>query len=136
VGTLRFAHPTFNFKVQINFHPAIEEFGNHDVLDSLLHEYLSHPTLSNLDTLILACTHYPVVKDKIALYFSHKIEIIDPSDIVAQAVKQRLSESNLLNHKGAGEKHFYVSDYTESFAASTKIFFSEKIKLEHYPLWD
>lgn len=115
---------------------AIEEFGNSDVLDGLLKEYLSHPTLNNLDALILACTHYPVVKDKIAQHFNHQIEIIDPSDIVAKAVKKRLENANLLNSNGVGNKHFYISDYTESFAAGTKIFFDEKIHVEHYPLWE
>lgn len=115
---------------------AIEEFGDRGVLDSLLHEYLSHPTLKNLDTLILACTHYPVIKNRIAKYFEHKIEILDPSDIVAKAVKARLTQDQLLNPHGTGTKLFYVSDYTESFAAGTKIFFDETIRLEHYPIWD
>jgi glutamate racemase len=115
---------------------AIEEFGNSDVMDGLLNEYLSHPTLKNLDSLILACTHYPVVKDRIARYFQHKIEIIDPSDIIAEAVKLRLEEAKLLNTEGKGTKHFYVSDYTDSFAAGTKIFFDDTIHLEHYPLWE
>jgi glutamate racemase len=115
---------------------AIEEFGNNKVIDSLLDEYLSHASLKDLDALILACTHYPVVKEKIAAYFNHKMEIIDPSDIVAQAIKKRLEESDLLNKNGIGSKHFYVSDYTESFATGTKIFFSDAINLEHYPLWE
>jgi len=115
---------------------AIEEFGNNNVIDSLLNEYLSHPTLKNLDVLILACTHYPVVKKNISRYFKDKITIIDPSDIVAHAVKQRLIEDNLLNPDGIGTKHFYVSDYTEAFAAGTKTFFADEINLEHYPLWD
>lgn len=115
---------------------AIEEFGNNKVIDSLLDEYLSHPTLKNLDILILACTHYPVVKENIARYFKSKVEIIDPSDIVAQSIQKRLEKDNLLNPDGTGTKHFYVSDYTESFSAGTKMFFSEDIHLEHYPLWD
>jgi glutamate racemase len=115
---------------------AIEEFGNNNVIDSLLSEYLSHPALTGLDALILACTHYPVVKEKISNYFNYQIEVIDPSDIVAQAVKKRLMDENLLNNAGNSNKHFYVSDYTESFAAGTKIFFTEEINLEHYPLWE
>lgn len=115
---------------------AIEEFGNNNVIDSLLHQYLSHPTLTNLDILILACTHYPVVKQKISAFFNHSIEIIDPSDIVALAVKKRLEQENLLNKTGQSSKQFFVSDYTESFANGTKIFFNEPILLEHYPLWD
>lgn len=115
---------------------AIEEFGDNHVIDSLLAEYLSHSSLKEIEALILACTHYPVVKNKIAQYFNHKITIIDPSHVVADAVRNRLEEENLLNDTGAGNKHFYVSDYTESFAAGTKIFFDEKISLEHYPLWE
>lgn len=115
---------------------AIEEFGNNPVIDSLLKEYLSHPTLAELDTLILACTHYPVVKNKISEFFNHQIEVIDPSDIIAEAVKLQLAQCHLLNPKGPGSKQFYVSDYTESFEAGTKIFFNEKITLEQYPLWE
>ncbi|HEX2548214.1 MAG TPA: glutamate racemase [Gammaproteobacteria bacterium] len=132
-------------KLQCNIHltslatnllaSAIEEFGNSDVIDSLLKEYLSHPTLQNLECLVLACTHYPVVKEKIAAHFAHQVEIIDPSHIVAMAVKDHLEKFKLLNVQGNGQKSFYVSDYTESFAASTKIFFREDIQLKHYPLW-
>lgn len=115
---------------------AIEEFGNGRAIDSLLDEYLSHPSLKNLDALVLACTHYPIIKNKIAAYFNHAIEIIDPSDTVALAVKKSLQQDNLLNPQTQGTKHFYVSDYTESFANGTKIFFDEEIELEHFPLWD
>ncbi len=115
---------------------AIEEFGNNGVTDSLIEEYLSHASLQEVDALLLACTHYPVVKNKIAAFFQHKIEVIDPSEAVAHAVKKRLEEEKLLNCGERGLKHFYVSDYTESFASGTKIFFQEDIKLEHYPLWE
>jgi glutamate racemase len=116
---------------------AIEEFGNHQVIDGLLNEYLSHHTLQEVDALLLACTHYPIIKDKIIAYYKNKIEIIDPSSIIAATLRQRLQEYNLLNTGVTpGTKHFYVSDYTDSFAAGTKLFFTEEIHLEHYPLWE
>ena len=115
---------------------AIEEFGNNKVIDSLLEEYLSHPSFTQLDALILACTHYPIIKNKIADYFKQKVEIIDPSDIIATVIQKRLEEEQLLNTHGQSEKHFYVSDYTDSFASGAKLFFTEEIHLEHYPLWD
>lgn len=119
---------------------AIEEFGNHAVIDSLLLVYLSQPELQNIDALLLACTHYPVIKEKIHNHYltanKKSIEIIDSSDIVAQAVKKQLEKNNLLNENGVSKKLFYVSDYTESFAANAKLFFGEDIILEHYPLWD
>ncbi len=133
---------TLNNGVQLNslatnlLASAIEEFGDNSVIDSLLAEYLSHHSLKEIEALILACTHYPVVKNKIAQYFNQKITIIDPSYVVAEAVTKRLETDKLLNDKGLGHKHFYVSDYTESFASGTKIFFEEKINLEHYPLWE
>jgi len=115
---------------------AIEEFGNSKALDGLLDEYLSYPAFQQIEALVLACTHYPVIKNKISTFFADKIEIIDSSDIVAQAVKVRLESEQLLNQQGTSRKNFYVSDYTESFARSTKIFFDHTISLEHYPLWE
>lgn len=115
---------------------AIEEFHNHRVIDSLLEEYLSHFKDKKLDALILGSTHYPVIKDKVINYFDKKIDVIDPSDIVARAVKHKMDEHNLHNTNGESTKQFYVSEYTDSFAAGTKIFFKEDITLEHYPLWE
>ncbi|MFZ2314178.1 MAG: glutamate racemase [Gammaproteobacteria bacterium] len=115
---------------------AIEEFGNHVVIDVLLKEYLTHPELNNINALVLACTHYPIIKNSIASHLGPSVEVIDPSDIVALAVKKRLEKNNLLNDQGTGSKHFYLSDYTESFAANAKLFFDDSISLEHYPLWD
>jgi glutamate racemase len=115
---------------------AIEEFGNHEVIDALLKVYLAHPDLQNIDALALACTHYPVIKDRVAQHYPKPIDIIDASDIVAEAVQQALKKNHLLNENGVSEKHFYISDYTDSFATNAKLFFGENIILEHYPLWD
>ncbi|HTM64284.1 MAG TPA: glutamate racemase [Gammaproteobacteria bacterium] len=117
---------------------AIEEFGSthNEVIDSLLKVYMEQFKSHQLDALVLACTHYPVIKDRIAKYCNPSVDIIDSSEIVAQAVKKQLEKNNLLNDNGNSNKHFYVSDYTESFAANAKLFFDDEVKLEHYPLWD
>lgn len=150
IGTKRTVHSNIykmkvdelNSGIDLISHPtnllasAIEEFGNHDVIRELLHVYLDHPSLKKIDALILACTHYPIVKDKIAAFYNHKVDIIDSSHIVAEAVKSRLTMAHLLNQQPAAYKNFYISDYIDSFVAGTKLFFSEEITLEHYPLWD
>lgn len=115
---------------------AIEEFGNHEVIDALLATYLTDPALNDIDALVLACTHYPIIKDRIAAHYKNKIELIDASEIVAEAVKKQLTKHHLLRETGNGQKHFYISDYTESFEKNAKLFFGETIHLEHYPLWD
>ncbi len=131
-----------NMEIQLHSHAtnllaaAIEEFGNHRVIDVLLETYLSHPTLQHIDALVLACTHYPIVQENVRKQYKRAIEIIDSSEIVAQTVKKQLEEHHLLNKKGNGNKHFYVSDYTNTFAANAKLFFGGDITLEHYPLWD
>lgn len=115
---------------------AIEEFGNHNIINTLLEVYLAQPGLQNIDALVLACTHYPIIKERISNQYKQNIDIIDSSEIVALAVKKQLQKFNLMNQAGASAKHFYVSDYTESFAQNAKLFFDEDIKLERYPLWD
>ncbi len=117
---------------------AIEEFGNGDnpVINELLKVYLSQPDLKNIESLVLACTHYPIIKNQIKKHCAPNVEIIDSSEIVALAVRNQLDKNTLLNDNGTSLKHFYVSDYTESFADNAKLFFGEAVKLEHYPLWD
>lgn len=115
---------------------AIEEFGNHVVLDGLLEVYLAHPDLKEIDALVLACTHYPIIKDRILKCYKKPIEVIDPADAAAAAVKAHLEKHDLLNKDGNSNKHFYLSDYTETFAANAKLFFGSDITFEAYPLWD
>ncbi len=117
---------------------AIEEFGDHGVTDTLLHAYLTHANLQNIDALVLACTHYPIIKHRIAALLNDRVTLIDPSDIVAATVERTLIQHNLLHTTAGmspGQKHFYVSDeYTDAFVASTRLFFKETIHLEHCPL--
>ncbi|PIZ04893.1 MAG: glutamate racemase [Gammaproteobacteria bacterium CG_4_10_14_0_8_um_filter_38_16] len=117
---------------------AIEEgFHHNKVIDSILEEYLSRNTLSDIDALILGCTHYPVIKKNIGRFYNKKVDIIDPSEIVADAVKLRLQSNNLINkNEQGGEKKFYISDYTNTFSDNTKLFFDEAITIAHYPIWD
>lgn len=115
---------------------VIEEgFTNKKIVAELLKEYLSHPTLNDIDALLLACTHYPVIKDQIADYYHHAIQIIDTTTIIAKAVQDCLQLYKLNNNQAQPTKQFYVSDYTESFCRATHVFFGESVSLEHYPLW-
>lgn len=117
---------------------AIEEFGNQSngVIEALLKAYLDNSDLKNIDALVLACTHYPVIKERIRAHCQPHVNIIDSSEIVAEAVKKQLEKNHLLNPAGNSTKHFYLSDYTESFAKNAKMFFDADVTLEHYPLWD
>lgn len=115
---------------------VIEEgFANKRIVDELLKEYLSHPNLEDIDALLLACTHYPVIKDQIAHYYNNTVQIIDTTSIIAQSVEKCLQLYKLCNQTPKSEKQFFVSDYTDSFCKATHVFFGESVDLQHYPLW-
>ena len=117
--------------------PMIEEgFFDNNISESVINKYLSDENIQNIEALILGCTHYPLIKKQIEKYYKGNVEVLDASIIVANSVKNYLQEMNLLNTEGPEIKQFYVSDYTASFEASTKLFFGENVKLEHYPLWE
>lgn len=117
--------------------PMIEEgFFNNQISHEIIAQYLGDATLKNSEALILACTHYPLIKKEIAAFFANAIPILDSAEVVALALKTHLQEHGLLNHASSPERHFYVSDYTESFEASTRLFFQEKVQLEKHPLWN
>lgn len=115
---------------------AIEETLYHPrIIDDLLTDYLRSQELSGIHSLILGCTHYPVIKNKIADFFQQQVSIIDTSTLVAEDLQKLLTEKQLHTPQMDRTKKFYVSDYTENFAAATKLFFNEDVNLEHYPLW-
>lgn len=116
--------------------PMIEEgFFSNTISKTVINSYLSSPKLKKIDSLILACTHYPLIKPEIEAYYQNKVAIINTAELVAQHVQQRLSELNLLNTTEPKRHQFYVSDYTPSFEKSTKLFFGEKIHLTLKNIW-
>ena len=117
--------------------PMIEEgFYNNQISHEIIAQYLSDQTLTGIEALILACTHYPLIKKEILDYYQGKATILDSSVVVAKELDNYLQQTKLKNDSIEPEHHFYVSDFTESFEASTQLFFGKKVHLEWYPLWN
>jgi glutamate racemase len=116
--------------------PMIEEgFINEDISHTVIANYLSNKKLADIDHLILACTHYPLIHQEIKDYYKGKITVIDSANIVAKHIAKQLKTNNLLNNNAKTEHHFYVSNYTKPFEESAKFFFREDLKLEEVNLW-
>ena len=116
--------------------PMIEEgFFNNQISHEIIAQYLADPALQNIEALILACTHYPLIKKEIAAFYQEKTPILDSSEVVAQALKDYLEREDLLTPERKPHHHFLVSDYTESFEAAARIFFHEAVTLDKHPLW-
>ena len=119
--------------------PMIEEgFFDNTIAGNVIETYLSSPVLSGIEALVLACTHYPLIKQQIAAYYQDRTEVLDASDVVAVHVRQYLEAQQLaaVPTPTPPSHHFYVSDFTRSFEESTRIFFGQEVHLEHYPLWE
>lgn len=117
--------------------PIIEEgYSDHPITDAVLNEYLTRPELKDIQALVLACTHYPLIRARVEKHLKAGIEIIDASQVTALTLKKILEQQGAINLSGNPKHKFYVSDYTETFAKSAQMFFGGSIDLERYPLWD
>ncbi|MHB1277244.1 MAG: glutamate racemase [Bacteroidia bacterium] len=117
--------------------PMIEEgFFNNKISQTIINSYLSRKTLEQIDTLILACTHYPLIQKEIENYYKGRVRIVDSAGAVAIAVQEQLTHAHLLNpQKQAGKHEFYLSDYTRSFEETARIFFPGQPRLKEMNLW-
>tara|TARA_Y100000994_G_scaffold159072_1_gene130398 strand:- start:37943 stop:38752 length:810 start_codon:yes stop_codon:yes gene_type:complete len=110
----------------------IEEDDNQLYKKGIIESYLSHKNLKNIDSLILGCTHYPMIQSKIATHYKKKIIILNTLKYIGYEVYMKLKTKNLLNsnNHNSPKHNFYVSDYTENFQKKTQLFFPTEIILK------
>lgn len=117
--------------------PMIEEgFFNNTISKTVIQSYLNRPKLKKIQVLVLACTHYPLIKPELESFYHGKVELLDTAEATAGAVKRYLTREHLLSSKKNPKQDFFVSDHTKSFEESTRLFFGGKVKLTHYPVWE
>jgi glutamate racemase len=99
------------------FVPLVEEgFAKHHITDEVIEIYLEEMKHSDIDTMILGCTHYPLLRSKIMAYFGEKVHIVNPAYETALDLKRVLESENAVNDSGNLNKYeFYVSDAAEKF---------------------
>jgi len=116
--------------------PMIEEgYFQNNISRAIIEDYLGRADFENMNALLLACTHYPLIRKEIETYLGEKVRVFDSIDVVSARVHQLLRQHNLLNDQRRNAHQFYVSDYTESFEETTRIFYEENIELEHCSIW-
>lgn len=116
--------------------PMIEEgFFSGDISKSVIETYLHHPDLQDIDALLLACTHYPLIRQEINEFYHGKVAILDSTDVVRDEVLRLLEQEGLLSTKRMTSDAFYVSDYTTSFEETARTFYGEDIRLEAMHIW-
>jgi glutamate racemase len=112
------------------FVPLVEEgWIDHEVTKLVAKEYLLPLKNKGIKTLVLGCTHYPVLKKVIGDVMGESITLIDSAEVMAKQVKKILKDSGWLNgdKNAIHEDEFYVTDYPERFKRVGEIFLNKKI---------
>ena len=118
------------------FVPMIEEgFVFDDISNAIIRAYLSGQELSDIDTLILGCTHYPIIRNQISRFYNFEVNVIDTARLVAEYLQRYLQQNDMLALERAGENRYYVSDHTSTFSTIANMFFTEKINLVKHSIW-
>ncbi|MFT7588251.1 MAG: glutamate racemase [Limisphaerales bacterium] len=112
-----------------------EGFFNNNISRAVISSYLEKSHFEGIQGLILACTHYSLIKEDIEKLYKGNIEIFNTLDIVAENISNVLARREILSTEKTAENQFYVSDYTESFEETTKVFWGETIKLQLADIW-
>lgn len=99
------------------FVPLVEEgFAKHRITEEVIDIYLSDMRRTDIDTMILGCTHYPLLRSKIMAYFGEKVHIVNPAYETAMDLKKILIDGEIQNQSGEAVSYeFYVSDAAEKF---------------------
>ncbi len=104
------------------FVPLAEEgWVDNEVSRATARAYLGDLENSGIDTLVLGCTHYPLLKGVIAETVGRGVTLVDSAEATAGAVRERLEDEGLLAGGGSpsrrpdAQDHFYVTDSSERF---------------------
>lgn len=106
------------------FVPLAEEgLNDHKATKLIAEDYLKDLKNKNIDTLILGCTHYPVLKKVIGEVVGKQVVLVDSAKPTAKELKKVLAEKNLLSENKKPKYEFYVTDAPERVSKVASLFF-------------
>ncbi|WP_321327998.1 glutamate racemase [uncultured Ilyobacter sp.] len=110
------------------FVPLVEEgMIKDEVTEIMIDRYLGE-FKNKVDSLIMGCTHYPLLEDEIKKYFEkYELEVVNPAVETALELEKLLADKNLVSKKSKGEIEFYVSDSPDHFKKLGEMFLGDKI---------
>jgi hypothetical protein len=90
----------------------------------------------DIDTLILGCTHYPILMPKIKQYVPDGIKIVSQGEYVAESLKDYLTRHTEIDARCTknGTAHYYTTENAEKFKEVARIFVTDDIEVEHINL--
>ena len=90
--------------------------------------YLGSLKQSGIDTLILGCTHYPLLKKAIRKYLGSAVRLVDSAEETAKEVESVLKNTTTARKTGKGAHSFFVTDAPDRFIKVGRRFLGEKVE--------
>ena len=111
--------------------PLVEEGWLDDaVTESVVRRYLAPLVAAEIDTLVLGCTHYPLLAPLIARVAGESVTLVDSAEAVAARVAADLAASGALAPAGDRHDHVCVTDDAERFAQLARTILGREVLLE------
>ena len=113
------------------FVPLIEEgWVDNEITFKVAEIYLSELIKSGVDTLILGCTHYPLIRDTIQRVMGDGVKLIDSGEAVALWLKNFLKKEKILAKNKNPFYHYYLTDFPQRFKKIAERFLGERIEIK------
>jgi glutamate racemase len=119
------------------FVPLVEEgWLDHPVTRLTVQEYLAPLIAQDVDTLVLGCTHYPLLKGVLRDVAGDGVRLVDSADAMAQQVEQLLREQALASTGDTpGEHEYFVTDVPQRFQKIGELFLGRPLSPVHVVKW-
>ena len=109
--------------------PLVEEgWTDNEIAERTVAYYLESLKASGIDTLLLGCTHYPLLRDLFRRVLGPGVRIVDSATATAAAVNERLNELRLIRPRGMGSQSFFVTETPERFVRVGRRFFGPQVE--------
>lgn len=109
------------------FVPLVEEGWNEgEIALAAARKYLAPIRREGVDTLILGCTHYPLMKKTISTVMGNGVTLVDSAAATAREAVAVLKKNGLLKDGGKGSAKFYLTDGSESFTQTAGRFLGKE----------
>ena len=109
--------------------PLVEEgFLDNEIAEKTVAYYLGSLKASGIDTLLLGCTHYPLLKSLFQTVLGPAVKIVDSATATANAVRERLAALDLTVQRARGSQSFFVTETPDRFVRVGNRFFGPGVE--------
>jgi len=109
--------------------PLVEEgWTDNDIAERTVAHYLESLKASGIDTLLLGCTHYPLLRGLFERILGPRVRIVDSATATAAAVRERLAALHIARRGGAGRQSFFVTETPDRFVRVGRRFMGPQVE--------